>query len=48
MGLGGAGLTWMLVMSMALLGEHFDLHTSGVDHRELHHVNEIAEPGLPR
>src|ERR1700722_15280822 len=23
------------VMSMALLGEHFDLHTGGVDHREL-------------
>jgi cysteinyl-tRNA synthetase len=31
------------VMSMALLGEHFDLHTGGVDHRELHHVNEIAQ-----
>jgi cysteinyl-tRNA synthetase len=30
-------------MSMALLGEHFDLHTGGVDHRELHHVNEIAQ-----
>ena len=30
-------------MSMALLGRHFDLHTGGVDHRELHHVNEIAQ-----
>ncbi|MGD0061897.1 MAG: cysteine--tRNA ligase [Streptosporangiaceae bacterium] len=31
------------VMSMALLGSHFDIHTGGVDHRELHHVNEIAQ-----
>jgi cysteinyl-tRNA synthetase len=31
------------VMSIALLGEHFDIHTGGVDHRELHHVNEIAQ-----
>ena len=31
------------VMSMSLLGEHFDIHTGGVDHRELHHVNEIAQ-----
>jgi cysteinyl-tRNA synthetase len=31
------------VMSMALLGEHFDIHTGGVDLRELHHVNEIAQ-----
>src|SRR5579859_215186 len=31
------------VMSMALLGEHFYLYTGGVDHRELHHVNEIAQ-----
>ena len=30
-------------MSMALLGQHFDIHTGGVDHRELHHVNEIAQ-----
>jgi cysteinyl-tRNA synthetase len=30
-------------MSMALLGPHFDIHTGGVDHRELHHVNEIAQ-----
>jgi len=31
------------VMSMMLLGEHFDIHTGGVDHRQLHHVNEIAQ-----
>jgi cysteinyl-tRNA synthetase len=31
------------VMSMNLLGEHFDIHTGGIDHRELHHVNEIAQ-----
>jgi cysteinyl-tRNA synthetase len=31
------------VMSIALLGRHFDIHTGGVDHRELHHVNEIAQ-----
>jgi cysteinyl-tRNA synthetase len=31
------------VMSVSLLGPHFDLHTGGVDHRELHHVNEIAQ-----
>jgi cysteinyl-tRNA synthetase len=31
------------VMSMGLLGLHFDIHTGGIDHRELHHVNEIAQ-----
>jgi cysteinyl-tRNA synthetase len=31
------------VMSMSLLGPHFDIHTGGVDHRQLHHVNEIAQ-----
>ncbi|HXT90356.1 MAG TPA: cysteine--tRNA ligase [Trebonia sp.] len=31
------------VMSMTLLGNHFDIHTGGIDHRELHHVNEIAQ-----
>jgi len=31
------------VMSIALLGPHFAIHTGGVDHRELHHVNEIAQ-----
>jgi cysteinyl-tRNA synthetase len=31
------------VMSITLLGRHFDIHTGGIDHRELHHVNEIAQ-----
>lgn len=31
------------VMSMAMLGNHFDIHTGGVDHRTLHHINEIAQ-----
>jgi cysteinyl-tRNA synthetase len=31
------------VMSIELLGRHFDIHTGGIDHRELHHVNEIAQ-----
>ena len=31
------------VMSMKYLGNHFDIHTGGVDHREVHHVNEIAQ-----
>ena len=31
------------VMSIALLGRHFGIHTGGIDHRELHHVNEIAQ-----
>jgi cysteinyl-tRNA synthetase len=31
------------VMSIELLGDHFDIHTGGIDHRELHHVNEIAQ-----
>jgi cysteinyl-tRNA synthetase len=31
------------VMSMSLLGAHFDIHTGGIDHRQLHHVNEIAQ-----
>lgn len=31
------------VMSIALLGRHFDIHTGGIDHCELHHVNEIAQ-----
>jgi cysteinyl-tRNA synthetase len=31
------------VMSRALLGERFDVHTGGVDHREVHHPNEIAQ-----
>jgi len=31
------------VMSIALLGRHVDIHTGGVDHRELDHINEIAQ-----
>jgi cysteinyl-tRNA synthetase len=31
------------VMSIDQLGAHFDVHTGGVDHREIHHVNEIAQ-----
>ena len=31
------------VMSMKYLGQHFDIHTGGIDHREVHHVNEIAQ-----
>lgn len=31
------------VMSIDLLGGHFDVHTGGIDHREIHHINEIAQ-----
>jgi cysteinyl-tRNA synthetase len=31
------------VMSMRLLGEHFDVHTGGIDHIPVHHTNEIAQ-----
>ncbi|PTW49161.1 cysteinyl-tRNA synthetase [Sphingomonas faeni] len=31
------------VMSKHYLGEHFDIHTGGIDHREIHHPNEIAQ-----
>ena len=31
------------VMSTALLGLPFDIHTGGIDHREIHHPNEIAQ-----
>jgi cysteinyl-tRNA synthetase len=31
------------VMSNDLLGERFDIHTGGIDHREVHHPNEIAQ-----
>lgn len=31
------------VMSMKYLGAQFDIHTGGIDHREIHHVNEIAQ-----
>jgi len=30
-------------MSMKYLGESFDIHTGGVDHKEIHHPNEIAQ-----
>ena len=31
------------VMARAYLGERFDIHTGGIDHREIHHPNEIAQ-----
>jgi cysteinyl-tRNA synthetase len=31
------------VMSQELLGHPFDIHTGGIDHREIHHPNEIAQ-----
>lgn len=31
------------VMSAELLGHPFDIHTGGIDHREIHHPNEIAQ-----
>lgn len=31
------------VMSRQYLGMPFDIHTGGIDHREIHHVNEIAQ-----
>ena len=31
------------VMSHARLGHPFDIHTGGIDHREIHHPNEIAQ-----
>jgi len=30
-------------MSMKYLGEHFDVHTGGIDHISVHHTNEIAQ-----
>ncbi|OGY85367.1 MAG: cysteine--tRNA ligase [Candidatus Kerfeldbacteria bacterium RIFCSPHIGHO2_12_FULL_48_17] len=30
-------------MSMKYLGETLDIHTGGIDHREIHHTNEIAQ-----
>lgn len=30
-------------MSLALLGEEFDIHTGGIDHIPVHHNNEIAQ-----
>ncbi|WP_174274434.1 cysteine--tRNA ligase [Sphingomonas bacterium] len=31
------------VMSLKYLGQQFDIHTGGIDHREIHHCNEIAQ-----
>ncbi len=31
------------VMAMQYLGRQFDIHTGGIDHREIHHPNEIAQ-----
>ncbi len=31
------------VMSQKYLGARFDIHTGGIDHREIHHPNEIAQ-----
>ncbi len=31
------------VMSMEHLGHPFDIHTGGIDHREIHHPNEVAQ-----
>ena len=31
------------VMSREVLGHPFDIHTGGIDHREIHHPNEIAQ-----
>ena len=30
-------------MSGDILGDHFDIHTGGIDHRPIHHENEIAQ-----
>jgi len=30
-------------MSTKYLGEHFDIHTGGIDHIPIHHTNEIAQ-----
>jgi len=30
-------------MNMKYLGEHFDIHTGGIDHIPIHHENEIAQ-----
>ncbi len=30
-------------MSIKYLGTHFDIHTGGIDHRQVHHCNEIAQ-----
>ncbi len=43
-GVGAPG--WHLecsVMSIKYLGRRFDIHTGGIDHRQVHHCNEIAQ-----
>lgn len=43
-GVGAPG--WHLecsVMAMKYLGRQFDIHTGGIDHRQVHHCNEIAQ-----
>lgn len=30
-------------ISRKILGEHFDIHTGGIDHKTVHHENEIAQ-----
>jgi len=30
-------------MSMKYLGNHFDIHTGGIDHIQVHHTNEVAQ-----
>lgn len=43
-GVGAPG--WHLecsVMSLKYLGPRFDIHTGGIDHRQVHHANEIAQ-----
>lgn len=30
-------------MSGDILGDHFDIHTGGIDHKQIHHENEIAQ-----
>lgn len=43
-GVGAPG--WHLecsVMSINELGSQFDIHTGGIDHRQVHHCNEIAQ-----
>ncbi|MBX9878215.1 MAG: cysteine--tRNA ligase [Candidatus Obscuribacterales bacterium] len=43
-GVGAPG--WHLecsVMSINELGNQFDIHTGGIDHRQVHHCNEIAQ-----
>lgn len=43
-GIGAPG--WHLecsVMSTKYLGKTFDIHTGGIDHRQVHHCNEIAQ-----